>query len=99
MIYIPHVKDRLEKLASRWHEEKLNADELTEFYDLLDEVVLEAREGRSDFVSEDERPEIFLINLLQQRLQKTVIIFFLNHKEDFSEPTNYKTPHFKVWCQ
>ena len=99
MIYIPHIKDRLEKLASRWHEGKLNADELTEFYDLLDEVVLEAREGRSDFVSEDERPEIFLINLLQHRLKKTVIIFFLSHKRYFSEPTNYNTPHFKAWLE
>jgi DNA-binding CsgD family transcriptional regulator len=48
MIYIPHIKKRIEELAPRWHKNELSEEELFEFYDLLDDVVREARENRSD---------------------------------------------------
>lgn len=83
MIYIPHIKKRLDELAPRWHQGKLNSIELDEFYDLLDEVVIEARESRSDWVDEPQQPEVYLIDLLQQRIQRTVRIFFRKYKNRY----------------
>ena len=78
MIYIPHIEQRINKLSKKWDKETLSTEELNEFFDLLDEVVLEARESRSDSIIHiDRRPEAFLVNLFQRRLKNTIILFFL----------------------
>jgi hypothetical protein len=107
MIYIPHIKKRIDELAPRWHKGTLNPEELTEFYDLLDEVVVEARESRSDSVTENQRPEAFLINLFQQRLENTIFAFLKRYKQYMAEAARYykkedgrklkKTPVFIEW--
>ena len=107
MIYIPHIKQRIDKLAPRWHQGKLKPEELNEFYDLLDEVVLEAREGRSDSIDRiDQRPEAFLINLFQQPLKRTIFAFFKRYKQHYAEAAHHakktdikldKTPVFLEW--
>lgn len=98
MIYIPHIKQRIKELAPRWDQVKLNPEKLNEFYDLLDEVVREARESRSDSIIHiDQRPEAFLVNLFQRRLKKTVILFFLRYRRYFTDATDDETPQFKEW--
>jgi len=98
MIYIPHIKQRIDELSPKWDKEALTPEELDEFYDLLDEVVLEARESRSDSIIHiDRRPEAFLVNLFQRRLKKTVILFFLRYRRHFPKATDEETPRFKEW--
>ena len=45
MIYIPHIKQRIDELSPKWDKEALTPEELNEFFNLLDEVVLEARKN------------------------------------------------------
>ena len=98
MIYIPHIKQRIDELSPKWDKEALTPEELNEFFDLLDEVVLEARESRSDSIIHiDRRPEAFLVNLFQRRLKNTIILFFLRYPQHFPEATDEETPQFKEW--
>ena len=83
MIYIPHVKKRIDELAPRWRRRALTQKELDELYDLLDEVVIEAREARSDLVHEDQRPEVYLLALLEQRIQNALHAFFRKYESHF----------------
>jgi len=88
LIYIPDIKKRINELAPGWHEGTLNASELSEFYSLLDNVVVEARETRSDHVPEDERPEVFLADLLEHRFENVVSTFFNRYKQYLVEAKN-----------
>lgn len=104
MIYIPHIKTRLEELHPRWEEGTLTQNELKEFYDLLDEVVKEAREERSAYLSpKGKKPEEFLLDLLEKRITIKTINFFKYHPslwgeesiENKEEPTT--PPTLKNW--
>ena len=76
MTYIPEVKKRLEELKPGWMNLTLSKDELFELYDLLDIVILEARKSRSAHLPERDKPEIFLLVFLDQRIEIEIKRFF-----------------------
>lgn len=88
MIYIPDIKKRINELAPSWHKGTLSANELSEFYSLLDDVVVEARETRSDHVPEDERPEAFLVDLFKYRFGNVLFTFFKRYKQYLVQTKN-----------
>jgi polyhydroxyalkanoate synthesis regulator phasin len=82
MIYIEeNLKEQLEELTPRWKKGDLNQDELKEFHLIIDEIVREARRRRSYFVEPDQKPEEFLLNLIEGRIRNIVRRFINNHKE------------------
>jgi polyhydroxyalkanoate synthesis regulator phasin len=82
MIYIEeNLKERLKELTPCWKKGDLNQDELKEFHLIIDEIVREARRRRSYFVEQDQKPEEFLLSLIEGRIRKIVRKFINNHKE------------------
>ncbi len=93
MIYIPQVQKRIEELHPRWERGKLSEDELNEFYDLLDEVVKEARKRRTGNLARTRKtekyllPERFLLSVFKKRIKITVSLFF---KPTTDEQTSFR---------
>jgi RNA polymerase sigma factor (sigma-70 family) len=81
VIYIPDVLAGIERLKPKWEKGSLTQKELNDFNFLLDEVVREARKTRSFWVEPDQKPEEYLLKLLRERIESTVIRFFKRYPE------------------
>lgn len=96
MIYIPNIKHQIEELFPQYLRRELTNQEINEMHSLIDEVVWEAREPRSAFVEKSDRPELFLVNLLEPFIKNTVAAFLKNHpgenpRSEWSEWMQYAT--------